>query len=450
MRLLGMKTFRHGVHPPESKNETSGLPVRQFPFAPLLIIPLVQHMGAPSIPVVAEGDEVSRGQRIARADGFMSVSMHASASGVVRKIALAPSVTGRMVPAVYLEPFPGSTQEIEDGVPCPLDTSSPDEIIAAIQEAGVVGLGGAAFPTHVKLKVPEGKFVDTLIINGVECEPFLTTDHRVMLEQGEDIFTGIRYLLKVSGAEKVIIAVEANKPDAAAHLREHFPSDLNGSVDVLQVKYPQGAEKMLFAALLGREVPSGGLPLDIHALCCNVATTAEIGRLLPKGRGIQERVITVTGPAVKRKGNYRIPIGTPLRFLLDHVGVEEDVNRVFLGGPMMGAAVSSLEISITKGTSGVTAFTDSAAERTHSPTYPCIRCGYCVDVCPIFLDPALLGKLAAHEEFAVMAEEHNLMDCFECGSCSFVCPSHIPLVQRFRAAKAAVRKTAAASKAGAA
>jgi len=450
MRLLGMKTFRHGVHPPESKNETSGLPVRQFPFAPLLIIPLVQHMGAPSIPVVAEGDEVSRGQRIARADGFMSVSMHASASGVVRKIALAPSVTGRMVPAVYLEPFPGSTQEIEDGVPCPLDTSSPDEIIAAIQEAGVVGLGGAAFPTHVKLKVPEGKFVDTLIINGVECEPFLTTDHRVMLEQSEDIFTGIRYLLKVSGAEKVIIAVEANKPDAAAHLREHFPRDLNGSVDVLQVKYPQGAEKMLFAALLGREVPSGGLPLDIHALCCNVATTAEIGRLLPKGRGIQERVITVTGPAVKRKGNYRIPIGTPLRFLLDHVGVEEDVNRVFLGGPMMGAAVSSLEISITKGTSGVTAFTDSAAERTHSPTYPCIRCGYCVDACPIFLDPALLGKLAAHEEFAVMAEEHNLMDCFECGSCSFVCPSHIPLVQRFRAAKAAVRKTAAASKAGAA
>ena len=445
-----MKTFRHGVHPPESKDETSGLPVRQFPFAPLLIIPLVQHMGAPSIPVVAEGEEVSRGQRIARADGFMSVSMHASASGVVRKIALAPSVTGRMVPAVYLEPFPGSTQEIEDGVPCPLDRSSPNEIIDAIQEAGVVGLGGAAFPTHVKLKVPEGKFVDTLIINGVECEPFLTTDHRVMLEQGEDIFTGIRYLLKVSGAEKVIIAVEANKPDAAAHLREHFPSDLNGSVEVLEVKYPQGAEKMLFAALLGREVPSGGLPLDIHALCCNVATTAEIGRLLPKGRGIQERVITVTGPAVKRKGNYRIPIGTPLRFLLDHVGVEEDVNRVFLGGPMMGAAVSSLEISITKGTSGVTAFTDSAAERTHSPTYPCIRCGYCVDACPIFLDPALLGKLAAHEEFAVMAEEHNLMDCFECGSCSFVCPSHIPLVQRFRAAKAAVRKTAAASKAGAA
>ncbi|MGB5695048.1 MAG: electron transport complex subunit RsxC [Polyangiales bacterium] len=436
-----MKTFRHGVHPPESKEETSGLPIRQFPFAPLLIIPLVQHMGAPSIPVVEEGQEVSRGQRIARPDGFMSVSMHASASGLVRKIALAPSISGRMVPAVYLEPFPGSTQEVEDGTPCPLDTSTPDEIIAAIQDAGVVGLGGAAFPTHVKLKVPQDKTVDTLIINGVECEPFLTTDHRVMLEQSDDIFMGIRYLLKVSQAKRVLIAVEANKPDAADHLRKTFPSDLNGSVEVLRVKYPQGAEKMLFAALLGREVPSGGLPLDIHALCCNVATTAEIGRLLPLGRGIQERVITVTGPAVKRKGNYRIPIGTPLRFLLEHVGVQEDVNRVFLGGPMMGAAVPSLEISITKGTSGVTAFTDSEAERTHRPVYPCIRCGYCVDACPIFLDPSLLGRLAANEEFSVMAERHNLMDCFECGSCSFVCPSHIPLVQHFRAAKAAVRKS---------
>ncbi len=445
MRLLGLKTFRHGVHPPDSKDETSGLPIRQFPFAPLLIVPLVQHMGAPSIPVVEEGQEVQRGQRIARPDGFMSVSMHAPASGLVRRIALAPSISGRMVPAVYLEPFPGSTQEIEDGTPCPLE-ATPDEIIAAIQDAGVVGLGGAAFPTHVKLKIPEGKFVDTLIINGVECEPFLTTDHRVMLEESRDIFTGIRYLLKVTGAEKVIIAVEANKADAAERLRESFPSDVDGSVEVLQVKYPQGAEKMLFSALLGREVPSRGLPLDIHALCCNVATAAQIGQLLPRGRGIQERVVTVTGPGVKRKGNYRIPIGTPLRFLLEHVGVADDVNRVFLGGPMMGAAAPSLEISITKGTSGVTAFTDTAAERTHSPVYPCIRCGYCVDACPIFLDPALLGKLAATEQFSTMADEHHLMDCFECGSCSFVCPSHIPLVQRFRASKAAVRK----SKAGAA
>ncbi len=443
MSLLGLKTFRHGIHPPELKDETSGLAIRRFPFAPALIVPLVQHLGKPSIPVVRQGEDVVRGQPLARPDGFMSVAMHAPASGVVRRIGLTPSITGRMVPGVFLEPHPASTQEVEDGTPCPLD-ASPDEMIAAIQAAGLVGLGGAAFPTHVKLKIPEDGFVDTLIVNGAECEPYLTTDHRVMLEQREDVFTGIRYLLRITGAEKAILAVEANKPDAAAHLREAIPADLPCAVEVLRVKYPQGAEKMLITALLGREVPSGGLPLAVHALCINVATTAEIGRLLPRGRGIQERVITVTGPAVEHKGNYRIPIGTPLRFLLEEVGVSEDVNRVFLGGPMMGAAASSLDIPITKGTSGVTAFTATEAERTHRKVYPCIRCGYCVDVCPMFLNPSQLGVLAAAEEYERMASEYRLMDCFECGSCSFVCPSHIPLVQQFRFSKAAVRKARAA------
>jgi len=444
MGLLGLKTFRHGVHPPESKDETSGSAIRQFPFAPLLIVPLVQHMGKPALPEVIEGQEVTRGQRIARPDGFMSVAMHAPASGVVRRIALAPSISGRMVPAVYLEPFPGSTQEVASGRPCPLDRATPDEIITAIQDAGVVGLGGAAFPTHVKLKIPEGKRVDSLIINGAECEPYLTTDHRVMLEQRDDVFTGIRYLLKVTGAARAIIGVESNKPDAAEHLRAGLPADLPVTVEVLRVKYPQGAEKMLIAALLGREVPSGGLPIDVSALCCNVATTAEIGRLLPAGKGIQERVITITGPAVRRKGNYRIPIGTPLRFLLEHVGVSDDVNRVFLGGPMMGAAASSLDVSITKGTSGVVAFTDSEAAQTARQVFPCIRCGYCVDACPMFLNPSQLGVLALNEEHQRMVDQFHLMDCFECGSCSFVCPAHIPLVQQFRMAKAAVRKAATA------
>jgi len=444
MRLLGLNTFRHGVHPPDSKEETRGLPIRRFPFAPLLIVPLAQHLGKPSVPVVREGQEVARGQKIARPDGFMSVAMHAPASGIVRRIALTPTISGRMVPGVFLEPHPGSTQEVMEGTPCSLETASPDEIVAAIQDAGVVGLGGAAFPTHVKLKIPPDKSVDTLIINGAECEPYLTTDHRIMLEQREDVFTGIRYLLKVSGAERVIVGVEANKLDAAEHMRAGLPADLPASVEVLPVKYPQGAEKMLITALLGREVPSGGLPLDVHALCVNVATTAEIGRLLPHGRGIHERVITVAGPAVQRKGNYRIPIGTPLRFLLETVGVAEDVSRVFLGGPMMGQSASSLDICITKGTSGVVAFTDSEAERTHRRVYPCIRCGYCVDACPIFLNPSDLGILAQSQEYERMAKEFHLMDCFECGSCSFVCPSHIPLVQQFRAAKAAFRKAGSA------
>ncbi len=443
MSLLGLKTFRHGVHPPEAKDDTKGMPIRQFPFAPLLVVPLVQHAGRPSLAVVREGQEVARGQRIAKADGFMSVAMHAPASGVVKRIALAPGISGRMVPAVYLQPFPGSTQEVVEGRPCPLD-ATPDEIVAAIQEAGIVGLGGAAFPTHVKLKLPEGKSVDTLILNGAECEPFLTTDHRVMLEQSGDLFVGARYLLRVTGATRMIIGVEENKPDAVEHLRRELPADLPATVEMLRVKYPQGAEKMLISALLGREVPSGGLPVDVHALVVNVATAAEIGRLLPHGRGIQERVITVNGPAVKKKGNYRIPIGTPLRFLLETVGVESDVGRVFLGGPMMGQAASSLDIPITKGISGVVAFNDDLAGRTRQPVYPCIRCGYCLDACPMFLDPSTLGQLARSEEYQKMAEEQHLMDCFECGSCSFVCPAHIPLVQQFRVAKSMVRKKGAA------
>ncbi|MGH0037915.1 MAG: electron transport complex subunit RsxC [Myxococcota bacterium] len=443
MRLLGLKTFRHGVHPPESKGETSGLASRQLPFAPVLAVPLLQHLGAPALPEVREGEDVVRGQRIARPDGRMSVAMHAPASGTVRRIGLAPGISGRMVPAVFIEPHPASTQEVADGAPCPLD-AEPEQILAAIQDAGIVGLGGAAFPTHVKLSVPGNRSVDALIVNGAECEPYLTTDHRVMLEQRDDIVTGLRYLLRITGALRAIIAVEANKPDAAAHLRAGLPEDLPVEVQELRVKYPQGAEKMLTTALLGRAVPSGGLPLDVGVLCINVATTAEIGRLLPRGRGIQERIVTVTGPAVKQKGNYRTPIGTPLRFLLETVGVAENLNRVFLGGPMMGTAASTLDISITKGTSGVVAFTEVEAERTHHREYPCIRCGYCLDACPIFLNPAQLGSLAAGHEYQRMADEFHLMDCFECGSCSFVCPSHIPLVQRFRVAKAAVRKAKAA------
>ena len=444
VRLLGLKTFRHGVHPPDAKEGTRGLPIRRFPFAPLLVVPLVQHIGNPALPCVREGESVTRGQRIAKPDGFLSVAMHAPATGVVRRIALCPSISGRMVEGIYLEPHPGSTQEIGDGLACPVETAGREEILAAVQEAGLVGLGGAAFPTHAKLKLPDGVRIDTLIVNGAECEPYLTTDHRVMLEQRDDIFLGIRYLLRATAAERVVVAVEANKEDAALHLREGLPSDLPVTVQLLPVKYPQGAEKLLITALLGREVPSGGLPSDAQALCINVATAAEMGRLLPRGHGIQERVVTVGGPAVARKGNYRVPIGTPLRFLLEEVGVSDDVNRVFLGGPMMGTAASSLDIPITKGTSGVIAFTDTEAERTHRAVQPCIRCGYCVDACPMFLDPARLGLLAQNGDYARMADEHHLMDCFECGSCSFVCPSHIPLVQEFRFAKAAFRKATAA------
>ncbi|MBK9013825.1 MAG: electron transport complex subunit RsxC [Saprospiraceae bacterium] len=436
-------SFKHGVHPPEHKSETNGLPIRQFPFAPVIIMPMVQHLGAPSQIIVREGQEVVRGQLLAKAGGYVSVPQHAPVSGTVRKIANVPTISGKMVQGIYIETFPFSGQEVMEGKPIDHETATREEILQGIQDAGIVGLGGAAFPTHVKLKIPEGKHCDTLIINGIECEPYLTTDHRVMLEQADDIFTGIRYLLKATGAKRVIIGIEANKQDAADYLSARIPKDEPVTVQVVPVKYPQGAEKMLVTALLGREVPSGGLPIEVNAVVVNVATTAEIGRLLPHGRGIQERVITITGPGVKKKGNYLIPIGTPLRYVLEQVGADENVSEVYMGGPMMGVAVSNLDISITKGTSGIVVFTENAITRPEK-VYPCIKCGACVDACPISLNPSKLGILAKFEAYDEMAANYNLMDCFECGSCSYVCPSHIPLVQYFRLSKSIIKKRNAA------
>lgn len=445
MNMFGARSFAHGIHPPASKDDTRHLAIRQFPFAPVLVVPLSQHIGKPAKTCVREGEEVVRGQCIAEPDGFMSVAMHAPATGTVRRIARAPSITGKMTPAIYLEPFPASTQELLESTAGDSHSRSRDQIISAIQQAGLVGLGGAAFPTHAKLKLRENQHVDTILINGAECEPYLTTDHRVMLEHAADVVNGIEYLLKASGAAQAIVAIESNKRDAAESISASIASRTNIRVEMLPVKYPQGAEKILIKSVLNREVPSGKHPVDIGVLCHNVTSTAEIGMLLPHGAGLQDRVLTVGGPAVKHKGNYRVPIGTPLRFLLETVGLEQDATSVFLGGPMMGQAVSSLDIPITKGTTGVIAF--GARETGHLNdlrAFPCIRCGYCVDACPLFLNPAQLGALALSESHEKMAGEYHLFDCFECGCCTYVCPSHIPLVQHFRIAKSALRKKEAA------
>lgn len=440
-------SFKHGVHPPENKEETNKLPIRQFAFAPLIILPMQQHIGAPSKIIVREGQEVARGQLLAVADGYMSVPMHSPVSGTIRKISKVPVISGQMTEGIYLEPFPSSGQEVSEGSPVSLD-ASPEQILKGIQDSGIVGLGGAAFPTHVKLKIPDGKSCEFLIINGIECEPYLTTDHRVMLEQADDIFMGIRYLLKSTGAKQVIIGIEANKQDAADHLTQKIPAGIPVTVKVVPVKYPQGAEKMLITSLLGKEVPSGGLPIDVHAVVVNVATTAEIGRLLPHGQGIQERVITISGPGVKKKGNYLIPIGTPLRYVLEQVGAADNISEVYMGGPMMGVAVSNLDISIVKGTSGIIVFGEQDVNKTDK-IFPCIKCGACVDACPISLNPSKLGILAKSEAYETMADDFNLMDCFECGSCSFVCPSNIPLVQYFRLSKSILRKRKTAKPAAA-
>jgi electron transport complex protein RnfC len=402
-------------------------------------VPLLQHTGRAAIPTVREGEEVTRGQRLAKPDGELSVAMHAPATGVVQRIGLVPSASGPMVPGIYLKTLPASTQEVAEGTPCPVD-SSPEAILDAIQNAGIVGLGGAAFPTHVKLRPPEGRRIDTLILNGAECEPYLTTDYRVMLEQTDDLLLGVRYLKKVLGQPRVIVAVEDHASAAGRSIAECAPPDLGVEVATLAVKYPQGAEKVLIKSLLGREVPRGGLPADAGACCVNVATTAEIGRLLPHGRGICERVITITGRGVADAGNYRIPIGTPLRFALERTRTGDDVSRVLLGGPMMGQAVRSLDVPITKGTSGIVVLTSAETGTAPPRSQPCIHCGYCVDACPLFLNPSKLGILARSGEYQQMLDHYHLDTCFECGACAYVCPSHLPLVQEFRAAKAILRR----------
>ncbi|MDH5324781.1 MAG: electron transport complex subunit RsxC [Gammaproteobacteria bacterium] len=436
--IVRRSSFR-GLHLDDAKL-TAHLSIKRLAFAPLLILPLRQHIGKPSIAVVKTDEEVSRGQLLARADGFLSTCLHAPVSGVVKKFDWVPSAAG-MTPGMYLQATPGATQEVIPGTPCHLDTAGAEDIIQAIQNAGIVGLGGAAFPTHAKLKPPEGKVVDTLVVNGAECEPYLTTDHRVMLEQTDDIVNGILYCLKASGARQAMIGIESNKTDAAKSLNQTLSRrNLHAriSVHLLPVKYPQGADKLLIHSLLQRTVPSGGHAYDIGAVTVNVATAAEIGHLLPLGQGIQERVITVSGPAVLKPGNYRITIGTPLRFILETLGVKDSLSRVFLGGPMMGKAVAGLDIPITKGVSSVLAF-DAEHVKDQRKVYPCIHCGHCVEVCPMGLNPSQLGLQAKQQAYQDMAAYH-LTDCFECGACAYVCPSHIPLTQYFRVAKAALTK----------
>ncbi len=433
-------TFEHGIHPVYHK-ETGALPIRRFPFASKLIVPLSQHIGKPALCCVSVGQEVLRGEVIGTADGTMSLPVHAAATGVVEAIGLMPAASGKMVESVTIRVYEADGQEVQVRAPRDVDALSRDELLAAIQATGIAGLGGATFPAHVKLNAPGGPVIDTMVVNGAECEPFLTCDHRVMVERTQDLLRGIRVAMKVSGAPRTVIGVEDNKPDAIAAICAALPADGSITVQALETKYPQGAEDTIIYALLGREIPAGQRPASIGVLVNNVMTLAYLGRLLPAGEGMVERVLTVAGPAVQKPGNYIVPIGTPLRFVLEQVGASSSASEVILGGPMMGMTISSLDVPVTKGTSGILAFGKaSEAPRVHA----CIRCGECVKVCPKFLNPSQLGLLAAKREYATMAERYNLDRCFECGCCSYVCPSHIPLVQQFRVAKAYNREKAAA------
>jgi electron transport complex protein RnfC len=429
-----------GIHPLEHKELTASLPIRRLPFAPELAVLLSQHRGASAVPLVKPGQEVVRGEPIARAAGFVSVPMHAPATGVVRAIDLCPTAEGPKAEAIFIKVYGAATQAVLYDAPVDVEAMSPDEIVLAVQEAGLVGLGGAAFPSHVKLKPPKDKVIETVVVNGCECEPYLTCDHRIMLEKTDQLLRGVRIALKATGAKRAMIGVEDNKLDAVRAIAAKLPADGSITVHAVETKYPQGAEKMLIDSLLGKQVPSGGLPADIGVAVFNVGTLAQIGELLPRGRGLIERVVTVSGPGVERPGNYLVPVGTPIRFLLEHVGTKNDANEVILGGPMMGMSVASVDVPVTKAMSGIVVYEKDHADQKHRFVFPCIKCARCVEACPMHLNPSILGQLARKRQYEAMEQQFNLNDCFECGCCAYVCPSNIPLTQYFRIAKAINRE----------
>jgi electron transport complex protein RnfC len=409
-----------------------------MPFPAEVVLPVRQHTGKPAKVIVKRGDRVERGDTLAIADGFISSPVHASASGRVAAIEQWPHPDGTTSLAIRITVDPYSAQVPRPRTVPDWQGLSSGQIVQAVQNSGVVGLGGAAFPTHVKLAPPKDATVEIVLINGAECEPYLTTDHRSMVEFPERVHLGVRVMLKALGINKAVIGVERNKPDAIERLTATAPTDLDVTVLPLTVKYPQGAEKMLIYAVLGREVPSGKLPISVGAVVQNVGSAAMIGEVFETGLPLVERIVTATGRGLKRPSNLIVPVGTKLKDLLEYCGgLTDDAAEILFGGPMMGMPVANLDTPILKGTTGVVVLTraDVRAQRS----YPCIHCGYCLDACPIFLDPQHLGALARAGRFEEMPE-HHLADCMLCGSCSYVCPSNIPLSQLFASSKAAVRR----------
>ena len=435
-----MKTFpMGGVHPSDNKQWSKGSAIEVMELPDVVNIPLSQHIGAPATAIVKKGDKVVVGQRIAEATGFMSANIHAPISGTVTAVDLQPNgqgirqmmITIKREDDIWDEAIDRSETLITE---CNLE---PKAIIEKIKDAGIVGMGGATFPTHVKLSIPDGKKAEILIINGVECEPYLTSDYRTMLERGEQLIAGTRILMRAIGVTNAVIGVEANKPDAVAHLQTIIGSATDIKVQMLKTQYPQGGEKQLIAAVTGREVPAPpALPIDVGAVVCNASTAVAVYEAVQKNKPLIERVVTVTGAAVPAPKNLLTRFGTPVEALIAKCGglAEGDV-KVINGGPMMGRALSNITMPVMKGCSGITIMVSSAAIRGTESA--CIKCAKCVEACPMGLEPYLLSKQARKKAWDAM-ESNDITSCIECGCCQFTCPANIPLLDYIRLGKQTV------------
>lgn len=434
------KTFaKGGVHPPENKI-SADKKIEFLPLPKMVTIPISQHIGAPAKVTVKRNDKVKVGQVIAQSSGFVSANIHSSVSGTVKKIEQTLDSSGYKKMAVHIE-VEGDEwlEEIDKSTELKKDINlNAEEIVKKVGEAGIVGMGGATFPSHVKLSIPRGKTANILIINGVECEPYLTSDHRVMLEKGHEMMIGIQIIMKALNVDKAIIGIENNKPDAVNYLSDLSKSYNGIEIEALKVKYPQGGEKQLIKALINREVPSGGLPIDVGTVVHNVGTAIAVYEAVQKNKPLIERVVTVTGKSLQRTANFMVRIGTPVANLIEAIGgLPEDTGKIINGGPMMGKALNTLEAPVTKGTSGIVIVPDMESKRR--AVQNCIRCSKCITVCPMGLEPYLLMSYSERKMWEE-SEKDKVMDCIECGSCSYVCPSDRPLLDYIRLSKSETGK----------
>jgi electron transport complex protein RnfC len=434
---MGFKTFRQGIHPHYFKEISSGEPIKRLPLPKKVIIPLSQHTGKPCSPLVEKKERVERGQKIGEVDAFITAPVHSSITGTVKTIDIRPHPVGGRFNAIVIERDENAEEvEWKKGT-LDLEKLTPDEIRSKVRDAGIVGLGGAAFPASVKISPPEDKPIDTIILNGCECEPYLTADHKVMLENPDDCILGLKIIMKTVNAKRGIIGIESNKLDAFRLFTEKTADEDGITVELLEVKYPEGAEKMLIKALLGREVPAGGLPMDVGVVVHNVGTAISIVEAIRDGKPLIERVVTVTGGGVNNPGNFMVPIGTMFSDVIEAAGgLKDDAVKVIMGGPLMGIAQTTLEVPVVKGTSGILVLSEK--ETDVGEELNCIRCSRCIDHCPMYLVPTEFVKFVKGEAWGRL-EQYHILDCIECGSCAFECPSRIPIVQYIKLGKIGLR-----------